>query len=69
MPLSQCNNIVIRNIRNMQCNTFYAVSPSDKYLLKDFTFENIDATDDKGVLDASFIEGITVKNVVIKARP
>jgi polygalacturonase len=69
MPLSQCNNIVIRNIRNMQCNTFYAVSPSDKYLLKDFTFENIDVTDVKGVLDASFIEGITVKNVVIKARP
>ena len=45
------------------------VSPSDKYLLKDFTFENIDVTDDKGAFDYGFIEGITVKDVVIKARP
>ena len=68
MPLSQCNNIVIRNIHDMQCKTFYAVSPSDKYLLKDFTFEDINAKDNSGALDGSFIEGITVKNVVINGK-
>ena len=40
MPLSQCNNIVIRNI-NMDCKTFFDVGKSDKYALKDFTFENV----------------------------
>lgn len=40
MPLSQCNNITIRNI-SMNSKTFFDVGQSDKYALKDFTFENV----------------------------
>ena len=46
MPLSQCNNITIRNIQ-MKTKNFFDVGTSDKYRLKDFTFENINVTDEK----------------------
>ncbi len=65
MPLSQCNNITISNIR-MDCKNFFDVGASDKYRLIDFTFENIDVTDQKKAFDASLIENCTVKNVQIK---
>lgn len=65
MPLSTCNNIVMRNI-NMDCNNFFDVGASDKYQLKDFTFENITVRDKKKAFDASVIEGCTVKNLVVE---
>ena len=65
MPLSQCNNITIRNIR-MDCKNFFDVGKSDKYRLVDFTFENINVNDEKKAFDASLIENCTVKNVQIK---
>ena len=65
MPLSQCNNITLRNIR-MDCKNFFDVGTSDKYRLTDFTFENIDITDQKKAFDASLIENCVVKNVQIK---
>jgi hypothetical protein len=65
MPLSQCNNITLRNIR-MDCKNFFDVGTSDKYRLTDFTFENIDITDQKKAFDASLIENCVVKNVQMK---
>ena len=64
MPLSQCNNITIRNIQ-MDCQNFFDVGTSDKYRLKDFSFENIKVTDKKEAFSPSFIENCHVKNVVI----
>jgi hypothetical protein len=65
MPLSQCNNITIRNIK-MTTNNFFDVGTSDKYRLKDFTFENIDVEDTKKAFDPSLIENCTAKNVNIR---
>ena len=65
MPLSQCNDIVMRNIR-MQCNNFFDVGTSDKYRLTRFTFEDIDVTDVKHAFDPTVIENTVVRNVQIK---
>ena len=64
MPLSECNNITIRNIK-MTSGNFFDVGTSDKYKLRDFTFENCEITDKKDSFDAGLIEGTVVKNVVI----
>lgn len=64
MPLSQCNNITLRNIQ-MDCQNFFDVGTSDKYRLTDFIFENIKITDKKEAFNPSYIENCVVKNVVI----
>ena len=64
MPLSQCNNIDIRNI-DMKTKNFFDVGTSDKYRLVDFSFENVNVTDEKDAFDASLIEGTKVGNVII----
>ena len=65
MPLSQCNNIVMRNIK-MDCKNFFDVGTSDKYRLTDFSFENISVTDETQAFDKSLIENTRVKNVFIR---
>ena len=45
MPVSQCNNITIRNI-NVTCKIFKDVVESDKYVLKDFSYENVEVGSD-----------------------
>ncbi len=67
MPLSQGNNIVMRNI-DMTCRNFFDVGASDKYALKDFTFEDIHVEDRKNAFDSDLIENTTVKNVVINGE-
>lgn len=67
MPLSQCNNITIRNIQ-MDCKNFFDVGKSEKYRLLDFTFENVNVKDLKKAFDASLIENCKVKNVVINGE-
>lgn len=64
MPLSQCNNITIKNI-NMDCDNFFDVGTSDKYALKDFSFENINITDKKNAFDPAMIEGTKVAKMVV----
>ena len=64
MPLSQCNNIYIRNI-DMKTKNFFDVGTSDKYRLVDFSFEDINVTDEKDAFDKTMIEGTTVKRVTI----
>ena len=68
MPLSQCNNIVMRNI-DMKCKNFFDVGTSDKYRLVDFTFENINVEDEKNAFDKTMIENTTVRNVIINGTP
>lgn len=64
MPLSQCNNIVMRNIK-MDCKNFFDVGASDKYRLKDFTFQNVDVTDAKHAFSKDVIENTVVSNLKI----
>jgi len=64
MPLSTCNNIVLKNI-NMECKNFFDVGASEKYKLVDFTFENIDVKDQKNAFTKDIIENTIVKNVKI----
>ena len=65
MPVSQCNNIVMRNIK-MDCKNFFDVGKSDKYRLSYFSFENINVTDKAQAFDKSLIENTKVKNVSIR---
>ena len=67
MPLSQCNNITIKNIK-MDCDNFFDVGTSDKYKLTDFTFENVTATDKKMAFTESLIQNTVAKNVNITPR-
>lgn len=64
MPLSTCNNIVMKNI-NMECKNFFDVGASDKYKLIDFTFENIDVKDQKNAFTKVIIENTIIKNMKI----
>ena len=65
MPLSQCNNITIRNIQ-MQTKNFFDVGTSDKYRLTDFTFENINVQDEKKAFDPTLIDNCVTKEVHIQ---
>lgn len=67
MPLSTCNNIVMKNI-NMECKNFFDVGASDKYKLIDFTFENIDVKDQKNALTKDIIENTIIKNMKINGE-
>lgn len=64
MPLSQCNNIVMRNV-NMSCRRFFDVGASDKYALRNFTFENVNVCDGDGRFDKSLIDGVVIRNVLV----
>ena len=67
MPLSQCNNITMKNIQ-MDCDNFFDVGTSDKYRLSHFTFENISCTDKKMAFSADIIENTICKNVNISKK-
>ena len=64
MPLSTCNNITVRNI-DITSRNFFDVGKSDKYHMKDFTFENCNVKDKKEAFDKTLIENCTVRNVII----
>lgn len=67
MPLSRCNNIVMRNVR-MACRNFFDVGKSDKYALTDFTFKDIDVTDEKNAFDKALIERTVTERLVINGE-
>lgn len=67
-PVSVSQNITFRNLK-LQCNTFAEVGVTEHDQLKNFTFENIEATAEKPEFDQSIIEGLTIKNVTINGAP
>ena len=67
MPLSQCNNILISNIR-METDNFFDVGTSDKYALRNFSFSHIRVSDKGMRFDRSLIEGTKEDDVVISPR-
>lgn len=64
MPMSQGNNIVVRNIE-MSCDNFFNVGKSDKYILRDFLFENCNITDKKPSFDKTVIDNCQTKKLFI----
>ena len=60
MPLSRCNNVVIRNV-SVSCDTFFDVGASEKYRLNGFVFERIDCRGGALGIDKSLIEDCVVK--------
>lgn len=64
MPLSECNDIIIRNV-DMKCKNFFDVATSDKYALRNFSFINVTVTDEKDGFNPAIIDGTRVENVVI----
>ena len=69
MPLSQCNNVTFRIIR-MECGNFFNVAGSDKYALKDFTFESIDVKDfaKEKAFTQRPIDNLILKSVVVNGE-
>ena len=64
MPLSECHDVTLRDLR-LTCRNFFDVGTSDKYRLHHFTFENIDVQDRGGNFRPEVIENATVRNVNI----
>lgn len=64
MPLSRCNDIMIRNI-DIECDNFFNVGLSDKYKLADFFFENVKAVDKADSFDKTLIENTVLRDVII----
>ena len=66
MPLSQCNDISFSNIR-MDCSVFFDVQGSDKYQLKNFSFDDIDVQDKAKVkaFSENPIENLILNNVIV----
>jgi polygalacturonase len=67
MPLSQCNDITIRNI-DVDTQNFFDVGTSDKYRLLDFTFEDCKVIDKKQAFDPTMIEGCVAKKLLINGK-
>jgi hypothetical protein len=67
MPVSQCSNVVIRNV-TMKADKFFNVKPSEKYLLSHFTFSDLDITADDVSIDKTIIDGFTLKNVKLNGK-
>lgn len=69
MPISQCNDVTFRNIK-MDCGTFFNVTGSDKYVLKNFTFDGVNSKDsgkEKPFTERP-IENLTLKDVVLNGE-
>ena len=67
MPMSQCHDITFKGIR-MNCGNFFNVAKSDKFILKNFTFEDCDVQDATPQFDGKLIESTVVKNVKINGQ-
>lgn len=63
-PPSRSSNITFKNI-NLDCDIFFDVVNSDKYLLSDFTFENVNIKAENSDFNSSIIENLTLKNVKV----
>ena len=67
MPLSECNNITIRNIK-ANCRNFFDVGTSDKYKLFTFSFINVNVKDEANAFSKNVIDNTFVKNLVINGN-
>lgn len=68
IPMSYSSNVTMRNIR-MSCRRFFDVKPApDQYLLKDFTFENLDIQAENPSCDRKVIENFVWTDVNVTRK-
>ncbi|MDE6290978.1 MAG: hypothetical protein K2M16_05555, partial [Muribaculaceae bacterium] len=65
MPLSLVENVTFRNARLECTKDFYKDKKTEDYILRDFTFTNVEAISPDGLFDTSNISGVTVENVTV----
>lgn len=64
-PMSYSDHIVMRNI-DFECDVFFNVEPKDdQYKLSNFTFENLTIKAKKPDFPMNYVNGFTVKNVIV----
>lgn len=63
-PPSRSAHITFKNI-NLTCQTFFDVVKSDKYILSDFAFRNINVTAKDSDFDQSAIQNVKLENLNI----
>lgn len=67
MPMSMCNNINFKNIK-VKSENFMDVGKSDKYILRDFHFENCNIQNEADLLEEGTIQNMTLKNVKMNGK-
>jgi polygalacturonase len=68
IPMSYANNITMRRIE-LDCKTFFNVSASDQYELKDFEFEKLTVNaSGNAAVDKDQIKNFTLKSVVVNGE-
>lgn len=65
MPLSECNDIEIKNV-DVECRNFFDVGLSEKYALRRFAFRNSHVVDKVHAFDEKMIEGTVVEGMEIE---
>ncbi|MCC8089164.1 MAG: exopolygalacturonase [Rikenellaceae bacterium] len=68
IPMSYATNVTMRNIE-FECTTVFNVSSSDQYVLKDFTFENLNIKATKEPeIHAEYVENFKLDNVTVNGK-
>ncbi len=68
IPLSYANNVSLRNIV-LDCETFFDVTASDQYELRDFSLEHLRIRAKDGDCDRSLIPGLVWEDVEVDLLP
>jgi len=68
IPMTYASNVTMRNI-DFECSTVFNVSSSDQYILKDFTFENLNIKASKyPKIKADYVEDFKLSNITINGQ-
>lgn len=63
-PHSRSSHVTMRNI-DVSCETFFDVAKSDKYILSDFTFQDLNIKAKNGNFDNSIVENMKLNDVIV----
>lgn len=67
VPLSFSDHITMKNI-DLECDIFFDVAITEHDRLSDFSFENLTIQTKKADFEPSFVDGFSVKNVIVNGK-
>lgn len=67
VPLSYSDHITMKNI-DLECDIFFDVAITEHDRLSDFSFENLTIQTKKADFEPSFVDGFSVKNVIVNGK-
>ncbi|MGR3811913.1 rhamnogalacturonidase [Jiulongibacter sp. NS-SX5] len=67
VPISYSDHITLKNM-NIKCQTWYDMKITENDRLSDFTFENLNIESENIEFDASIIDGLQIKNVMVNGE-